>query len=228
MKSTFFCAALALPFVTLAAPTRYNEDFRLPSKLFRRQDNATCDVASTPQPSSGLNPPPADLSLVLIGLGKGTQNYTCASETATPAAIGAVADIFNASCAVATGNMGAIAEDEGDEVGVHFFIDNTTPDFDIIGLGNTQSKKVQNVTAPNPTADVPWLRLEAVAGAGTTSAVKQIYRLNTEGGVAPATCAGQAPGSVVTVSYSAQYWIYADAAVVEQRRKRRSLGLPLN
>ncbi|KAF2659368.1 hypothetical protein K491DRAFT_562960, partial [Lophiostoma macrostomum CBS 122681] len=70
-------------------------------------------------------------------------------------------------------------------------------------------KKVENATAPTGPNDVPWLRLEAVAGAGTTSAVKQIYRLNTQGGVAPATCAGQAAGSVLTVSYSAQYWIYA-------------------
>jgi hypothetical protein len=39
--------------------------------------------------------------------------------------------------------------------------------------------------------------------------VKEIYRLNTVGGMAPATCEGKKVGDVVVVPYQAQYWIYA-------------------
>ena len=224
MKSSFF-AALALPILAIAAPTPINENTRLPTRVFSRQDNGTCDLANTPQPASTLTAPSSNLSLVLIGLGKGTQNYTCANETATPVAIGAVANIFNASCAVADDNLGALAETTDAQIGMHFFVDSSTPDFDIIGLGNTEATKAESVPAPNPSTDVPWLRLTAKAGPDTTSAVQEIYRLETQGGVAPATCAGQAAGSVVTVQYQAEYWVYADSAVVEQRRRRRRGGL---
>ncbi|KAF2263205.1 hypothetical protein CC78DRAFT_419652, partial [Lojkania enalia] len=162
-----------------------------------------CNLADLQQPSNAMAPPPADQSLVLIALGQGTQNYTCANSTATPTAIGALAQLFNASCAVAQGSLGSIEED-GASIGAHFFLDDTTPDFDIIGLGNTVAKKVEAVPAPQAT-DVPWLRLEAQQEA-STSPVRQIYRLNTVGGVAPESCQGQQ--GVITVEYEAQYWIY--------------------
>ncbi|KAF2675955.1 hypothetical protein K458DRAFT_245330, partial [Lentithecium fluviatile CBS 122367] len=163
----------------------------------------SCSLADVQQPTNTMTPPTADLTLALIARGKGTQNYTCADATATPAAFGAVANLFNASCTVASGNLGSISEET---IGMHFFADGTTPEFDIIGLGETQAKKVESMAAPQPT-NVPWLRLQAQEQ-GTTSPVKQIYRLNTVGGVAPADCAGQEANSVVTVSYEAEYWVY--------------------
>ncbi|KAF2728573.1 hypothetical protein EJ04DRAFT_414596, partial [Polyplosphaeria fusca] len=179
---------------------------RLPHPFYpRQQDNATCDLATLAQPTNTMTPPTSDLALVLIALGKGTQNYTCASASAAPAAIGAVAQLFNASCAVATNTLGSIAED-AQSIGAHFFVDNTTPDFDIIGLGNTQAKKVESMAAPQAT-NVPWLKLQAQEQ-GTNSPVKQIFRLETQGGVAPADCSGQEAGAVVTVVYEAQYWVY--------------------
>ncbi|KAF2470676.1 uncharacterized protein BDR25DRAFT_162696, partial [Lindgomyces ingoldianus] len=171
-----------------------------------RQANTTCDLNSVDQPENTMQAPDEGLSLVLIALGRGTQNYTCANETAAPAAIGALAQLFNGSCAVANNELGSIAEDAA-AIGMHFFVDNTTPDFDIIGLGNTELKRVETAAAPAAT-DVPWLRLEAQE-AGTTSPVKEIYRLNTQGGVAPSSCTGQTAGGVVTVDYEAQYWVYA-------------------
>lgn len=221
MHSSLIVAALALP-LTLAAP------YRLPSEIFRRQDNGTngtCSLAGLQQPANTLTAPAADLELALIALGQGTQNYTCANATATPAAIGAVASLFNASCAVANNAALGSIEEEGASIGAHFFVDNTTPEFDIIGLGETQAKKAEAVAAPQAT-DVPWLRLEAQQQ-GTTSAVKQIYRLNTKGGVAPATCEGQTDGSTITVEYEAQYWIYASSEQLAARRMKRSLGMPL-
>jgi hypothetical protein len=209
-----FIAALALP-LALAAPAPH----RLPESVFRRQLNDTCGLATLQQPPSTLTPPGDHDQLVLIALGQGTQNYTCAGETATPASIGAVAELFNASCAVAQKtSLGSVAED-ANAVGQHFVVDNTTPEFDIIGLGNTQLKKNQSAPAPNAATDVPWLKLNAV---NTNTAVRSIYRLNTQGGVAPATCAGQAAGAVVQVQYEAQYWVYACPDAMAARRQKRS------
>ncbi|EAT84796.2 hypothetical protein SNOG_07330 [Parastagonospora nodorum SN15] len=202
----------------------------MPSHLYRRCDNETgtengtaeppvpalpvCNLAGLKQPDSVLQPPTADMKLMMVALGEGTQNYTCgANLTAPPSAIGAVATLFDASCdlvnspPISTQQLGSIEED-AKSIGAHFFVDNTTPDFDILGLGNTRAKKTEECAAPNPTGDVKWLRLTAQAD-GSTSAVKEIYRLNTVGGLAPKSCEGKAVGDIVTVEYQAQYWIYA-------------------
>jgi hypothetical protein len=221
MHTSFIFTAIALLPSVLGAPPR------LPSPYYKRCANETatnntipesappsCNLSGLSQPSSTLTPPSADLQLVLVALGEGTQNYTCgANLTAPPTAIGAVAQLFDASCAMVndpsaeTKSLGSI-EESAKSIGAHFFVDNSTPDFDIIGLGNTQAKKAEDCNAPQPAADVKWLRLEAKAD-GTTSSVKQIYRLNTVGGLAPKTCEGRVAGDVVAVSYQAQYWIYA-------------------
>lgn len=178
-----------------------------------RQNNTTnetaaCDLSNVSQPTNALTPPSADLRLVLVAHGEGTQNYTCATPASTPSAIGAVAELYNASCDVANPTEAQNNIVQAAAIGNHFFADLTTPDFDIPGLGNTKSKKVEEVAAPNPSADIKWLRLQAQAD-GSTSQVKFIYRLNTAGGLAPANCEGRAAGEVVTVRYQAQYWIYA-------------------
>lgn len=54
----------------------------------------------------------------------------------------------------------------------------------------------------NGLGSVPWIKLNAVEGD-----YKEVYRVNTAGGVAPKTCEGVV-GSF-TVEYSAQYWFYA-------------------
>lgn len=220
MHSSLLIAAIALP-LALAAPAPY----RLPESLVRRQGNDTCGLAAVQQPASTLTPPGDHNQLVLIALGKGTQNYTCSNATAAPSSIGAMANLFNASCAVAQqASLGSVAED-ANAIGQHFFFDNTTPEFDIIGLGDTQLKKVESASAPNAATDVAWLKLDAK---NTNTAVRSIYRLNTKGGVAPTTCAGQAPGSLVQVDYEAQYWVYACPDAMAARRQRRSLGLSLD
>lgn len=221
MHTSSLIAAVALLSTVCAAPPR------LPTHYFKRCANEThndtatdtaptpsCDLSGLSQPQHTLAPPSADLQLVMVALGQGTQNYTCGTNlTAPPSAIGAVAQLYDASCAMAsdpsasTKALGTI-EESAKSIGAHFFVDTTTPDFDIVGLGNTQAKKVEECLAPQPAADVRWLRLEAQV-AGTTSKVKQIYRLNTVGGLAPSTCEGKAVGDVVAVEYQAQYWIYA-------------------
>jgi hypothetical protein len=197
-SSILFACALPLVF---AAPfcTRQNST---------TNETASCDLSNVSQPASALTPPSADLRLVLIARGEGTQNYTCATPASAPSAIGAVAELYNASCAITNPIEAQNNVVQAAAIGNHFFADLTTPDFNIPGLGNTRSKKVEEVPAPNPNADVKWLRLQAQTE-GSTSQVKFIYRLNTAGGLAPSSCEGRAAGEVVTVQYQAQYWIYA-------------------
>ncbi|KAF1851906.1 uncharacterized protein K460DRAFT_269384 [Cucurbitaria berberidis CBS 394.84] len=223
MHASLLLTAIALLPFSLAAPApSRGPPSRAPRSIQGRQDDpsnttapeaASCDLRGVSQPSSGLTPPAADLQLILVALGQGTQNYSCGANTASaPTAIGAVAQLFNASCAMSsnpTADTASLASvQEAPAIGAHFFVDNTTPDFDIIGLGNTQAKKVEEAASPQPSANVKWLRLQAQTQ-GSTSSVKQIYRLNTVGGVAPSNCEGHAAGDVVTVQYEAQYWVYA-------------------
>ncbi|KAL9624834.1 MAG: hypothetical protein Q9160_000880 [Pyrenula sp. 1 TL-2023] len=176
-------------------------------------NSSSCNLSQVQQPAAPTAlPAPDGLNLVLIALGQGTQNYTCSNATATPASIGAVASLKDASCEVAGGasedQLGSMTEDEA-AIGAHFFVDATTPDFDVDSLGNTLLTKQAASNAPtNTNGDVPWLMLETKAGAGSTSQVKRIYRLQTKGGAAPASCEGQTAGSTMTVSYEAEYWLY--------------------
>lgn len=170
--------------------------------------NGTCDLSALTQPASALTPPSADLRLILIAHGEGTQNYTCATPASVPAAIGAMAELYNASCETASPSVAQNNIAQAPAIGNHFFSDLTTPDFYIPELGNTKAKKIEDAPAPNAASDVKWLRLQAET-ADSTSQVKFVYRLNTVGGVAPATCEGKAEGELVTVPYQAQYWIYA-------------------
>ncbi|OCK79652.1 hypothetical protein K432DRAFT_382889 [Lepidopterella palustris CBS 459.81] len=219
MRTILLLTTLALSLVVSAVP-RPQHPGRSPALAIppratnigtgRKNTAPYCGLANVTQPANTLPTPSAGLNLVLIAQGTGTQNYTCANNSATalPVAIGAVATLVNASCAVATGNLGSINEDS-QAVGMHFFVDSTTPDFNIIGLGNTELKKLAAVAAPaeaDGSVDVPWLKLVAQA-AGTTSLVKEVYRLVTKGGTAPVSCAGQA--AVVQVKYQAEYWFYA-------------------
>lgn len=192
-------AACAFP-LAMAAPLRLRQESTANA-------TAMCDLSSVAQPANALTPPSAELRLILVAHGEGTQNYTCATSTSTPAAIGAIAELFDASCEVAAPSVAQNNMGQAAAIGNHFFTDLTTPDFDIPSLGNTKTKKVEEVAAPNPSADIKWLRLQAQPD--STSQVKYIYRLNTAGGLAPTSCEGRSEGEVVTVRYQAQYWIYS-------------------
>ena len=161
--------------------------------------SSACALAETQPPAPTPLAAPSDgLNLVLVAHGQGTQNYTCSNDSAVPVAIGAIASLTSVqSCPSQPSGV----------IGAHFFVDTTTPDFDVEILGNTELKKIGVSAAPdNGSGDVPWLKLEAQAQ-GTTSQIKEIYRLQTQGGSAPASCSGQGP--TIEVPYSAQYWFYS-------------------
>ena len=58
----------------------------------------------------------------------------------------------------------------------------------------------------NQTGSVTWLKLTE-KNPGDGQVFQNVYRLNTVGGSAPATCKGQ-PQSF-EVEYAAQYWLFA-------------------
>ncbi|KAI1262145.1 hypothetical protein F5Y18DRAFT_161176 [Xylariaceae sp. FL1019] len=99
--------------------------------------------------------------------------------------------------------------------GKHFFTNATTPYFNLdstaLPLGKAPAHKLNASNAPadapkglqGETA-VPWLKL--ATNPETTGNTKEIYRVNTAGGSAPATCKGQAAS--FEVQYAAEYWFW--------------------
>lgn len=93
--------------------------------------------------------------------------------------------------------------------------------------GISFSKKINSTAAP-PTAyygqdgskAVPWLKLSTIGSAAnppsvqtaitqqdTVGNVQEIYRINTAGGAAPATC-GVHAGQTFQQQYAAEYWFF--------------------
>ncbi|USP81119.1 hypothetical protein yc1106_08393 [Curvularia clavata] len=227
MLTSFFLTAFALAPLAVALPMRlpspagavqgrqdgfpagFPNPFNPSNAPFPRDPAAAaCDTSKLQLPSSALAAPTG--KLLMVALGQGTQNYTCSDTSSAPASVGALAQLSDATCALASDpsiTTSGLNTKVSAAVGTHFFLDATTPDFDVSTLGNTVVKKAQAADAPNAASDVPWLRLTTQAS-GTTSQVKEIYRVNTVGGKAPASCAGQTPGQVFTVPYEAQYWFF--------------------
>lgn len=186
----------------------------------------TSATAPTPLPSVG-----AGYTLRHIAIGRGTQNYTCASSTANdiPVANGAQATLFNVTCDAARLNVQVLSdvtrialnyavptvpEAEKRKSGIHEFTEKKIPLFNLktdnANYGYVQATPdTVRSAAPkeaskgvNGFGSVPWLKLNAVEGN-----YKEVYRVNTAGGMAPKTCDGQA--SSIKIDYSAEYWFYA-------------------
>ncbi|KAL5117965.1 hypothetical protein ACEQ8H_004110 [Pleosporales sp. CAS-2024a] len=198
-----------------------------------KQTNGLCDLSRLVMPVAPTTalPGPADGAVLRhIALGRGWQNYTCASDSAdvVPVAIGAVATLFNATCDAARLNDNVLMQltnlalkyniptgNYADErtSGHHYFDSKKTPTFDLRtadwNFGWVQAMVDTKSPAPkdaepgaNGMGAVPWLKLNAVGGD-----YKNVYRLHTAGGNPPKTCAGL--DSAFEVPYSAQYWFYA-------------------
>ncbi|KAG9637028.1 hypothetical protein KCU95_g5325, partial [Aureobasidium melanogenum] len=167
-------------------------------------------------PLNGL-PAPGTLSLEYIALGVGTQNYSCSATGATPTAIGAVADLYDASMLKTPARSSLIPSFAAvaysthtwfnlPTLGHHWFSAAGVPTFDLEGHGFLSAKKVASVPAPSGSIDasVDWLFLED-DGRGVSKNIKAVYRVETAGGSAPATCSNS---GVIQVPYAAEYWFY--------------------
>lgn len=99
--------------------------------------------------------------------------------------------------------------------GKHFFNSEGTPFFNldtpILKMGQAGCAKNSSVPAPQDAAHgqqgepaVSWLKL--LTKDGSTGDLQEVYRLQTAGGSAPATCKDMP--AVFEVQYAAQYWFW--------------------
>ncbi|MCJ1442667.1 MAG: hypothetical protein MMC23_003164 [Stictis urceolatum] len=164
-----------------------------------------------------------------VTLGRGTQNYTCASSTVSdkPVAIGAVATLFDA-----TKLLPYVPVDQGTKIlnalpgimlnipraqldnsglpiaGRHYFNAAGSPVFDLTtsSCGMLVASKTAEIPAPKDAEPgqngaVTWLALDKKGGSHDLS---KAYRVNTAGGMAPVNCYGQP--SHFEMDYAAQYF----------------------
>lgn len=107
-----------------------------------------------------------------------------------------------------------------DLLGHHYFETATEPAFNLNTTPEKQygialTAKKNSTAAPSTSVKgqfnsgygaVPWLYLTTVSG--TTNDYTNVYRVNTAGGAAPSTCAGQP--AAFQIQYSGQYFLYAN------------------
>ncbi|KAJ5725415.1 uncharacterized protein N7483_006772 [Penicillium malachiteum] len=190
----------------------------------------SCDTSkiSLPAFASSL-PSPTGLTATYVALGRGTQNYTCADSTAssTPVAIGAVANLYDATClaanepdlladlptiaykiALPTNEYATFPPANLELMGHHFFLQPYYTREKQYGIAMTNKK--DSINAPSDATKgeygaVTWLYLEAVSG--TVGDYKAVYRVDTASGSSPTTCKGMA--SAFEIQYSAVYYFYS-------------------
>jgi hypothetical protein len=143
--------------------------------------------------------PAADQALYKVFAAEGVQIYRCTAN-ATGAAW-----VFDSPDALLLKNDDA--DDDGDLriVGHHF----AGPSWEYKDRSVVVGKKAAGATV-DATA-IPWLLLTAVShsGDGKFAQVTSIQRLNTAGGLAPATgCDATTVGAVARVPYTATYFMY--------------------
>ncbi|MCJ1270919.1 hypothetical protein MMC22_010816 [Lobaria immixta] len=181
---------------------------------------------SLPSPSRGLK-------VKAITLGRGTQNYTCPSNSSDPpTAVGAVADLFDLSPLLQylpnsegvhvinelpkyliNFHLATIERSPIPNLGHHYFDAAGVPTFDLgQKIGILKGKRDAGIAAPKKASKGPegkgggavdWLALCAVAG---SKRLQMGYRVETAGGKAPKSCKGQP--EKIQVQYAAQYWFY--------------------
>ncbi|KAF8315824.1 hypothetical protein DL93DRAFT_2166429 [Clavulina sp. PMI_390] len=175
--------------------------------------NAKIDLTAT----SGLTVPTGAPEIVALGVG--VQNYTC-SSAGTWTTAGAVASLYDISCAVGTPLMNVnnteantllktLATKEKPMLH-HFFV--TAPSGTGIDPRFNEDKtgafsilnKTSSITSPQGSANVAWLLLTNLEG----SLAKTAYRVDTQLGQPPASCTPATDTSVLSVPYTAKYWFY--------------------
>ncbi len=201
-----------------ATPTIPSSGSEFPSTLSTALSNHCTD---TPDLST------TNLTLSYVAIGRGVQNYTCASPSATPVALGAIATLFDATTLAyesealvhaipplavympqPSSNL-ALAAGIFKPLGHHCFDAAGTPTFDLTAVGKIlYGAKSGDVKAPGTankgpagTGAVDWLELSKKA-TYTSVGAQLAYRVVTAGGNAPAVCS---KAGVITVQYAAEY-----------------------
>jgi hypothetical protein len=140
---------------------------------------------------------PTDLEATLRARAAGVQIYQCRADKTDAARVewqlkGPEADLV----------------DNGKKIGKHY----AGPTWEATDGSKVIGEVVAQAKSPDPNA-VAWLLLSAksTSGNGVFSHVRFIQRLHTVGGSAPSVgCEQGSVGAEVRVSYTADYWFYAD------------------
>lgn len=184
-----------------------------------------------------LPAPPSGQKLLFVGVGRGTQNYTCdtSNPSSAPVAVGAVATLYNAGCVAAqfpdifdlvpdillqfSGRSAApstvLSFSDSNILGHHYFTDSTTPVFNLGSTGGlVVAKKTGSCNAPpgSPAGQ---------ASSTSPGAVAWLYlqsQTGTTGNVKTVYRTGTAGGmqsstctnqpASFSVEYAAKYWFY--------------------
>jgi len=172
--------------------------------------------------------PSTNLTLQYVAIGRGTQNYTCASSSSLPVPQGAVATLFDLNW-LAYHNEPLLNTIPPVAVylplqpygfgltfpvavlGQHFFDSTGTPTFDLYSVNKAlYGSKTGDIKAPAAankgpagTGAVDWLQLTANAGY-ESNGLSLAYRVVTAGGQ-PFNCT---VAGAITVQYAAEYWFY--------------------
>lgn len=200
-------------------PGRHNPGLTSPAAYAVPLNNGS---ATLPDPT---NPVQA------VTLGRGTQNYTCATSDsgASPKAIGAVATLFDLRALLSSPDTSpgrmvlkiftplalnvprSLLEQVLPSVGTHYFNDQGVPLFDLSqsNNGHILGKKIANIQAPADSTlgqygAVDWLALDARPG---STGLSRVYRVMTAAGTAPKTCDGMQP--TFQIEYAALYYFIA-------------------
>jgi hypothetical protein len=201
--------------------------------------------------TSELLTPPANVSIKHVTIGHGIQNFTCASLNATPVAIGALANLYDATTlafsnetALATApsaavylplvlssNSSLVIPGLGTfpHIGQHFFSAAEVPTFVFATLGEMLSgKTLATINAPagsNPgpagTGATTWLDL---GDKGGSTGLSGVYRVLTAGGLPYKTCQGQ--NESFSIPYAATYWFVDLTNTTASTQSTQSTGSP--
>lgn len=168
-----------------------------------------------------------------ILLGSGVQNYTC-SAAGTYASAGAVANLYDLSCLYKKPEIFKDVEDKWFDlgpqviaglervlvrtpffVGHHYFITNPltgtgiSPKFALAANGGSRfivAARTSGIPAPTGPPDVDWLRLDRLQGPSGGDLAQTVYRVDTDHGLPPASCA---PNSApISVPYATKYYLF--------------------
>jgi hypothetical protein len=158
---------------------------------------AACAASAPPAPAIPDSLQPRGASLVTVVAARGTQVYECRAKKEGAgvewAFVAPEAELFDA---------------QGANVGKHY----AGPHWEARDGSKLVGAVAARADAPRAGA-IPWLLLttKSVGPAGAFSRATHIQRVNTAGGIAPATgCGADTVGKTVRVAYSADYRLLAD------------------
>jgi hypothetical protein len=146
---------------------------------------------------------PSGSTLAIHDHGVGTQIYTCTASGGADAGADAGAVTY---AWVLKGPDAILSDATFAQVGVH----GVGPTWTSSDGSKIAGTKLAQTNSPASDA-IPWLLLRATStgGAGVFATITSVQRLNTAGGVAPATgCGASTVSTETSVNYSADYYFY--------------------